>query len=124
MSSKGVGVLLTFGAKNGLAGHRVCERIDRTHIGRDRIALRLFSLPINDAIIEDLRGRERDGLIVLPPPPRLRPGDRVRITAGPLLGRLAIFAGMKPHQRVAVLLTFLGSERRVALGRHDILRVT
>jgi transcription antitermination factor NusG len=44
---------------------------------------------VGDHIIDELRGRERNGLIVLPPPspaPRLRPGDQVRVMDGPLTG--------------------------------------
>ena len=78
---------------------------------------------VPDGVIEGLRAREHDGLIVLPPPPRLRHGDRVRIIAGPLLGRLAIFEGMKPRQRVEVLLGILGADRRLELRRRDIRRL-
>jgi hypothetical protein len=48
------------------------------------------------------------------------PGDRVRILRGPFSGRLAVFADMKPRERVEVLLRLLGGERHVTLARCDI----
>ena len=42
---------------------------------------------VPDRVIEELRSRERNGVIELPePPPRLRPGARVRVTGGPFRG--------------------------------------
>jgi hypothetical protein len=35
-------------------------------------------------------------------------------------GRLAVFADMKPHQRVEVLLGLLGSEQRATLAATDV----
>src|SRR5262249_6580305 len=69
-----------------------------------------------DAVIDEIRARERGGLIELPKPPLARPGDAVRILRGPFAGRLAIYAGMKPRQRVEVLLSLLGSSQRVMLA--------
>lgn len=74
-------------------------------------------------IIEDLRRREVRGLIELPEAPRFCPGDRVPITEGPLADRLGIFIGMKPRERVEVLLQLLGSLRQVELPKRDIERV-
>ena len=67
-----------------------------------------------DRIIADLRAREQNGLIVLPPKPGLRRGDQVRITRGPMAERLAIYEGMKGRERVEVLLAMLGQR---AAGR-------
>jgi transcriptional antiterminator RfaH len=69
---------------------------------------------VADEVIEEVRRREVDGLIELPKLP-LRRGVRVRILRGPFSGHLAIFADMKPRQRVEVLLQLLGGEHRVAL---------
>jgi hypothetical protein len=65
-----------------------------------------------------LRGRERGGLIELPRPPGLKRGDRVRITRGLFTGQVALFDGMRGHERVAVLLALLG---RVELPKGDIV---
>ena len=76
---------------------------------------------VPDRIIEELRAREgRDGLITLPPPPRpgdrFQPGDKVRVTTGPLTGFVGLVEGMRPHQRVEVLLQMLGGLQRVELA--------
>ena len=64
----------------------------------------------------ELRGRERDGLIELPKAPGLKPGDHVRIIAGPFSERLALYEGQTSHERVAVLLQFLGGRHRRVAG--------
>ena len=75
---------------------------------------------VPDPVIEEIRSRERDGLIDLPKPPPLRRGARIRILHGPFSGHLAIFADMKPRQRVEILLQLLGGEQRVTLAKKDI----
>src|SRR5262249_4055999 len=71
---------------------------------------------VPDAVIAEIRAREVAGLIELPKPPTVRPGDAVRILRGPFEGKLAIYAGMKPRQRVEVLLSLLGSKQRMTLA--------
>src|SRR5262245_15030282 len=71
---------------------------------------------VPDAVIDEIRAREVGGLIELPKPPSVRPGDAVRILRGPFEGKLAIYAGMKPRQRVEVLLSLLGSKQRMTLA--------
>jgi transcriptional antiterminator RfaH len=71
---------------------------------------------VPDGVIASLRRREVDGLIELPRPARFRTGDPVRVTAGPLAGQLGLFQGMKPKERVEVLLAILGGEQRVTLA--------
>jgi transcriptional antiterminator RfaH len=68
---------------------------------------------VPDRIIDGLRARERGGLFVLPPPP-FQPGNRVRITHGPLVGFSGLVAGMRPHQRIEILLQMLGRVELVA----------
>jgi transcriptional antiterminator RfaH len=72
---------------------------------------------VPDSVITELKGRERNGLIELPTPRRFHRGDRVRIVGGIFAGQLALFDGMRPHERVAVLLRLLG---RVELAKGDI----
>jgi transcription antitermination factor NusG len=69
-----------------------------------------------DEIVDELKARERDGLVQLPEPPCLRPGDAVRITGGPLSGVLGIYSGMRGADRVAVLLGLLGTAVLPAAG--------
>jgi transcriptional antiterminator RfaH len=71
---------------------------------------------VPEAVIEDLKGRETGGLIDLPQPPKFRAGDRVRVIHGPFAGHVGLYAGMKPHERVEVLLAILGGSQRVTLA--------
>jgi transcription antitermination factor NusG len=48
---------------------------------------------VSNTVIEEIRGRERNGAIELPRR-LLKPGDRVRLLTGPFQGHLAIYAGM------------------------------
>ena len=72
---------------------------------------------VPDKVIAELKGRERNGLVELRPPPSLKPGDPVRITRGVFAGHLGLYAGMRPHERVAVLLQLLS---RVELPAGDV----
>jgi transcriptional antiterminator RfaH len=74
---------------------------------------------VADGIIDEIRSRERGGLVELLSP-RLRTGDAVRVTRGPLCGLDGLYAGQAPHERVAILLTLLGGERRVILAKDDV----
>jgi transcription antitermination factor NusG len=67
-------------------------------------------------VIGALRARERGGLIELPRPPRFNPGDRMQVMRGPFAGCVGLYAGMKPHQRIEVLLAILGGAQRVTLA--------
>jgi transcriptional antiterminator RfaH len=78
---------------------------------------------VPDTVVTLLKAREVNGLIELPPPPQFRRGDRVRVLHGPLAGQVGLFAGMKPRERVAVLLKLLGSSRRVELAGAVVERV-
>jgi transcriptional antiterminator RfaH len=74
---------------------------------------------VPDAVIEEIRGRERNGAVELPKR-ALRYGDRVRILAGPFRGHLAIYASMSGPERVAVLLQILGGQQRATLAQRDV----
>jgi transcription antitermination factor NusG len=75
---------------------------------------------VPDHVIEEIRARERGGLVELPKPPSAQPGDRVRVVHGPLAGLAGLYDGMRPRERVLVLLTVLGACRRVELRADDI----
>jgi transcriptional antiterminator RfaH len=70
-------------------------------------------------VILEIKPREVSGLVELPKP-GLKPGARVRVLQGPLQGRLGLFVGMKPRERVEILLQWLGSQRQVELAKQDI----
>jgi hypothetical protein len=52
--------------------------------------------------------------------PRMQIGERVRVLGGPFQGHFGLYAGMKPHARVEVLLAVFGSQQRVTLPRGGI----
>jgi transcriptional antiterminator RfaH len=79
---------------------------------------------VADQIIDELRKRERNGLIELPMRPGLKPGDQVRILQGPFAGHLGLYAGMCAHERVLVLLALLGGQQRVELPKADVEAVS
>jgi transcriptional antiterminator RfaH len=74
---------------------------------------------VPEAVIEEIRGRERNGVVELPKR-RLQYGDRIKILAGPFRGHLAMYAGMSGSERVAVLLQILGGQQRATLARRDV----
>jgi transcriptional antiterminator RfaH len=78
---------------------------------------------VPDAVIAEIRARERDGLIELPKPRGLQAGDRARVLRGPFSGHLALYAGMRPRERVEVLLSLLGARQRVILPKDSVERL-
>jgi transcription antitermination factor NusG len=79
---------------------------------------------VGDEIIAKLREREDEqGFIILhkaPVRPEFEKGDRLRIIQGALTGHVALYEGMSVRQRIEVLLTMLGAERRVSVARADV----
>ena len=75
---------------------------------------------VPDNVIAELKSRERNGFIELSKPRGPRIGSRVKVTAGPFAGQFGLYTGMKPHQRVEVLLMLLGGQQRVSLSREAI----
>jgi transcriptional antiterminator RfaH len=75
---------------------------------------------VPDSVIAEIRNRERNGAIELPKPPGLRAGDRVKILRGPFQGHLGLYAGMRPRERIDVLLQLLGAQTRVTLPKNDV----
>jgi transcription antitermination factor NusG len=75
---------------------------------------------VSDAIVDEIRSRERNGLIELPRREAFRVGDEVRIAAGPMQGLRGLYQGQRPHERVLVLLALLGGQQKVELPRESI----
>ena len=78
---------------------------------------------VPDHVIDTPRARERNGLVVLPPKASVASfpvGEHVRVHSGSLTGCFGIVSGMRPHQRVLVLLSLLGSPREVTLSQDDV----
>jgi transcriptional antiterminator RfaH len=76
--------------------------------------------PVADRVLDEIRHREIRGAVELPQAPGLHAGDRVKVTRGVLTGHFGLYAGMRPHERVEVLLGLLGSQQRVILPRASI----
>src|SRR5215203_4660255 len=74
---------------------------------------------VADSIITELRSREINGLVELPP--GLKVGDRVWVERGPFSGLHGLYAGQAPQERVLILLALLGTARRVALPAADVV---
>jgi hypothetical protein len=74
-------------------------------------------MPVPDSLINDIKSRERGGLVVLPKRDAFQIGEQVRITAGAFSGCLGLYQGQRARDRVLVLLALLG---RVELAKADI----
>jgi transcriptional antiterminator RfaH len=66
---------------------------------------------VPDWIVEEIRAREVDGLVRLPPPlqSKFKNGDAVRVKGSPLD---AVFETVVDHRRAAVFLSLLGQTKR------------
>jgi transcriptional antiterminator RfaH len=80
----------------------------------------LLPARVPDAVIGEIRSRERGGFVELPKPRGLRPGIRDRVVSGPLSEQIGMLAALRPHERVLVLLHLLGGQQRVELARNSI----
>lgn len=79
---------------------------------------------ISDKIISGLKSREDSkGLITLPSQPKFSPGQTVRVVNGSFLDYLAIYDGMRPNERVRVLIQMLGQIVPVELDEKDLVSV-
>jgi transcriptional antiterminator RfaH len=75
---------------------------------------------VSNEVIDAIRRREVRGAVELPKPPGLQRGDKVRIVRGALHGHLGLYVGMKPRERVEVLLAILGGQTHVMLPKGDV----
>ena len=104
----------------GLAGYETYFPRLREHRLSHGRRIEVRPARVADQIIDDLRKRERNGLIELPKRPALQPGDQVQILQGPFAGQLGPYAGMRPHERVLVLLALFGGQQRVELAKDAV----
>src|SRR5215831_19506339 len=75
---------------------------------------------VPDAVIGEIRSRERAGFVELSKVHGLTPGMRVKVLQGPLQDQIGLLAALRPHERVLVLLQLLGGQQRVELARNTI----
>jgi transcriptional antiterminator RfaH len=76
-----------------------------------------------DTVIADLHTREDEhGFVRLlkPKPTGFQRSDQVRVIDGVFADQLAIYEGMKPHDRILVLMQWLGAERQFELAKSAI----
>ena len=78
---------------------------------------------VPDGVIVDLKARETDGLIDLPRPRNSAPATACESSRGPFAGHVGLYAGMKPRERVEVLLAILGGAQRVTLAADAVEQV-
>jgi len=75
---------------------------------------------VPDAVISEIKSRERNGFVELPKARGLTPGMRVKVLRGPLQTQIGLLAALRPHERVLVLLQLLGGQQRVELARSSV----
>src|SRR6516165_11781678 len=59
---------------------------------------------VPDAVIAEIKSRERNGFVVLPKTRGPAIGTRMKILQGPLQGHIGLLAALRPHERVTLLL--------------------
>jgi transcriptional antiterminator RfaH len=78
---------------------------------------------LKEEIVTSIRKREVDGLVKLPLPNRLKPGQKVRITSGSFAGQIALYHGQSSRDRERVLLDLLGRQVPIDLPTHDLVAI-
>ena len=77
---------------------------------------------VEDAVVEELRGREGpDGLVALPDSRGFSNGKRVRIEDGPLWGLDALYDGQSGAERCYVLISLMGRIVRAQVRERDLV---
>ena len=75
---------------------------------------------VPDSLIETMQNRDEEGVQTLDPP-KLEPGDQVRIVEGVMAGYEAIFQARTGKERVVLLLQFAQDRTaRIQVSAHDI----
>jgi transcription antitermination factor NusG len=78
---------------------------------------------VSEDYITGLRAREdKDGLIVLGQS-KFKHGSKVQVKAGPFAFQNGLFDGVSSHDRVFILLSMLGTQRRVELSEDNLVAV-
>jgi transcription antitermination factor NusG len=76
---------------------------------------------VSGDVIASWKAKERGGLVVLPPPPRFQPGERLTILRGSLKSRTVIHAGMSGKDRERVLIEMLGQRVSILVPSVDLV---
>jgi transcriptional antiterminator RfaH len=97
-------------------GHQRWRSINGTRCVVRVIASQEGPIPVPDALIAMLRKRlDPQGFVVMSLRPDFAPGAAIRIRSGSFADAIGLFDGFRDHDRVAVLLEFLGGKVRVEL---------
>jgi transcriptional antiterminator RfaH len=83
---------------------------------------------VPDTVIDELKGREVNGLIVLPKKRPVqavsfRAGDRVRVKTGVFRGLFGLYENQSADDRIKVLMTLFGGPRPVEFAVSDVVKV-
>jgi transcription antitermination factor NusG len=73
--------------------------------------------------IDLMRRQENSQGVIVLPLTRFQPGERVRVTRGPLVDRFGIYAGMSARDRIRVLFQMFEREVSVELRERDLIAV-
>ncbi|MBU6507895.1 MAG: transcriptional activator RfaH [Alphaproteobacteria bacterium] len=72
--------------------------------------------PVTDQVVDGLRSREDEGgFVKLETRVQFAPGQKIQVLNGVFETCLGLFEGIADHERVAILLNFLGRKVRVVL---------
>ena len=74
-------------------------------------------------MIKEIKEREDSkGLVDVVNTDTLAPGERVRVTSGPLIDRVGLFQCRDDSQRVFILMELMGQSVEVRLPKSEIVR--
>lgn len=76
---------------------------------------------VKDEVVDEIRGREKNGFVKLPPPFPKKARVRVFRNTSAFFGSEGVCDGMKGEDRVYVLLKFLGHVSRVDFKKADLI---
>jgi transcriptional antiterminator RfaH len=72
------------------------------------------------SVIDEIKARESGGYVVVPKAPGWKRSSNVRVVRGAFTDQFAVFEGMRPRERVEVLLMLFGGQQRVELPKADV----
>lgn len=78
---------------------------------------------ISQEVIDALRSREDASGMVVMRASRFRKGDGVELTSGPFSKTVGLYDGQSSRDRAFVLLSLLGSSRRVSVNEADLAAI-
>lgn len=78
---------------------------------------------VPEAVVSNLKAMQADEEGVICTSTLFKRGDTVTISNGPLAGLEGVFLASSGHERVCLLLDFLGRQQRVTVSRHQVAPV-